>query len=148
MNIIPIDNPEPIFEFRDTEDSEKKPLFLMKEDEQDNPTPIFPSPGYITNPYSGSGNLVIASNQIQGSSSSAVNSIRDPDSDGNSMGVLYQSTGGSVILEQQEGRRNGICYFRYSIDLGSRMNSPVMKGKSPDFPLFRTAMNFLLMYSS
>ena len=120
MNIIPLDNPEPIFEFGDTDEADKKPLFPMKEDEEDNPIPIFPSPGYTTNSYSGNGNLASPSMQLQGSSSSAVNSIRDPESDGNSMGVLYQSTGGSVILEQQqqEGRRNGIYVFSILIRFG------------------------------
>lgn len=106
MNVMTNDDPEPIYIVKDVDDNDKKPLFLNKEEGEDDLIPILPSPGYDVNNY------VIDPYQSPGIPSSGVSSpilhsIKEPDSDGNSMGVLYQSTVGSVNLDNREGNRNG-----------------------------------------
>lgn len=107
MNIAPNDEPEPIYVVKDLEDGDQKPLFLNKEDGEDDPIPILPSPGYNANNYYCNTNLSSPQLPSQGISSPVLHSIKEVDSDGNSMGVLYQSTAGSVNLDNRDGHRNG-----------------------------------------
>lgn len=107
MSVMTNDDPEPIYVVKDVDDNDKKPLFPNKEDGEGDFIPIVPSPGYDANNY------LIDPYQSPGIHSSGVSSpilhsIKEPDSDGNSMGVLYQSTVGSVNLENREGHRNGM----------------------------------------
>lgn len=115
MNSTQNDYPFPIYTVGDNEDSDQKPLFPNKEEEEEELLPIFPSPGYNMNSFGGNNNQPSLINPLQRSTSSAINSIRDPDSDGNSMGVLYQSTVGSVT-DHQDYRKNGIFLLIFLIE--------------------------------
>ena len=107
MNGISNDDPEPIYFIGDPDDVDKKPLILNKDNDEEDPTPIFPSDGY--NGMNFNGNFNPASPQLHtpGFSSPVVKSVKEIESEGNSMGVLYQSTVGSVNLDHRETSRNG-----------------------------------------
>lgn len=116
------------------------PLARIDQENEDDPCPIIPnantvladampiihSPGYSVdqhpNPTSHS-----SGNQQYGSS------VMEAESEKTSMVVLAQSMAGSVNAEDRGRFGNGKCALLCSwVDLGSRLNSPIMTGQAVD----------------
>ena len=138
MNIYPEDNPQPIINQRDTEDSFQQPLFIVNNLDENNPIPIFPSED-VSIPMNGT-NDKNSTPRLNLNTSSPVLNSKEHDSEATSMGVQYQSTVGSVNFESKEGRMNGMaefCELQLYIEFGSRLNSPFMSGRAPE-PSIRT----------
>lgn len=94
------DNPTPIALVREDPDNMASPIIPNPEYDGMDEIPIVPSPGYHADIF-GSPIIHSSPNQPHGSS------IREAESDGNSLGVLYQSTIGSVIHEDKNRSGNG-----------------------------------------
>lgn len=72
--------------------------------------------------------------------SGAQASLRESESEGNSMGVLYQSSMGSLHQDSHQHGRNGTVEGLNTIlELESRLNSPLLTGNGFVSPAYRTS---------
>ena len=70
----------------------------------------------------------------------AQSSLRESESEGNSMGVLYQSSMGSLYKDTQRHGKNGFVYcLNLIVELQSRLNSPLLTGNGFVPPPYRTS---------
>ena len=94
-------NPTPLAHVQEDQDNMASPIIPNPEYDGMDEVPIVPSPGYHADIF-GSPVIPFSSNQPHGSST------REAESDGNSLGVLYQSTIGSIIHEDKNRSGNGL----------------------------------------
>lgn len=98
---------KPILIMNDNGGKAGSPLIRMNNDAEDDPIPILPSPGFNVKENQPPQGRETSLKQ-KGHPSSGMNaSVKETDSEGNSMGVLYQSTIGSINGDQKDNRRNG-----------------------------------------
>ena len=91
----------------------ESPLIRTDNDADDDPIPILPSPGFnVTENQIAQGREAISKQKSYPASGVNV-SVKETDSEGNSMGVLYQSTIGSINGDQKDNRRNGDFFFPF-----------------------------------
>lgn len=93
-------HPPPLALVQDAEDRMGSPIIPNMESSEADIVPIIPSPGFQPNIF-GAPLVASPSTQIHGSSS------REGESEGNSMGVQYQSTNGSVLTDKKYSSGNG-----------------------------------------
>ena len=111
----------------------ESPLIRTVNDADDDPIPILPSPGFIvTENQTAQGREAISKQKSYPASGVNV-SVKETDSEGNSMGVLYQSTIGSI----NGAKRTNVvtvtfCSHFYCVEVGSRLNSPLISGMNAD----------------
>ena len=74
--------------------------------------------------------------------SGAKASLRESESEGNSMGVLYQSSMGSLHQDTHQHGKNGNSHCEnWIVELESRLNSPLLTGNGFVSPAFRTSFS-------
>ena len=74
--------------------------------------------------------------------SGAKTSLRESESEGNSMGVLYQSSMGSLHQVTHQHGKNGNSHCEnWIVELESRLNSPLLTGNGFVSPAFRTSFS-------
>lgn len=101
----PNDNdPAPLALVKENRGNLTSPIIPNPEDDGTNEVPLVPSPGYHPD-VNGIPVIPPPSNQPSGSST------REAESDGNSLGVLYQSTVGSIIHEDKSRSGNGVTWW-------------------------------------
>ena len=104
---------KPILIMNDSGGRAESPLIRTDNDADDYPIPILPSPGFnVTENQTAQGREAISKQKSYPASGVNV-SVKETDSEGNSMGVLYQSTIGSINGDQKDNRRNGDFFFPF-----------------------------------
>ena len=98
---------KPILIMEDSGGRTESPLIRTNDERDDDPVPIFPSPGFVPGESQQLPSKETNAKQRGRNSSIPNNSVKETESDGNSMGVLYQSTIGSINGEPKDAHRNG-----------------------------------------
>lgn len=110
------EHPPPLALVQDEGDRMGSPIIPNMENSEADIIPIIPSPGYQPDIF---GAPLVGSNSGQNHGHGS----REGESEGNSLGVQYQSTNGSVLTDKKYSSGN---------DLGSRLNSPLITGQTMD----------------
>ena len=106
-------HPPPLALVQDGSDRMGSPIIPNMESSEADIVPIIPSPGYQPDIF---GAPLVASNStpVHGYSS------REGESEGNSMGVQYQSTNGSVLTDKKYSSGNGSVPIRLMTQISAR----------------------------
>ena len=98
---------KPILIMQDSGGRTESPLIRTNDEHDDDPVPIFPSPGFVPGENQPLSSREANAKQRGRHSSIPNSSVKETESEGNSMGVLYQSTIGSINGEPKDAHRNG-----------------------------------------